>query len=45
MICTEAMTGLGIATMSAWHPSGDEMASGATMIPPAASIPATFLRR
>ena len=35
MICTEAMTGLGTATMSVWQPSGDEIASGATMIPPA----------
>ncbi|OBH90672.1 hypothetical protein A5680_17970 [Mycobacterium sp. E2989] len=35
MICTDAITGLGTATMSVWHPSGEEMANGATMIPPA----------
>ena len=34
-ICTDAMTGLGTATMSAWQPSGDAMAKGATMSPPA----------
>ena len=34
-ICTEAITGFGTATRSAWQPSGDEMASGATMMPPA----------
>ena len=36
MICTDAITGLGTATMSVWQPSGDEIANGATMIPPAA---------
>ncbi len=29
------MTGFGTATRSAWQPSGEAMASGATMIPPA----------
>ncbi len=33
--CTEAMTGLGTATMSGWPPSGEQMANGATMMPPA----------
>ncbi len=35
MICTEAMTGFGTATRSLWPPSGEEMARGATMSPPA----------
>ncbi len=34
-ICTDAMTGFGTASRSDRPPSGDEMASGATMIPPA----------
>jgi len=36
MICTDAITGLGTAIMSVWQPSGEAMANGATMIPPAA---------